>query len=364
MSFTIHASSLARLMKCAGHIKFTDIPNPPQSEAAAEGTAAGEYLAALVEGKIPPAKASNGVEFDVEMAEHAENARKHFTPRTLCEQSSTWQSEHGPTVSCRSDMVHDDEGDTLHLIDYKYGYTVVEEFENWQLLSYAIGETMKRGKLYAQYNLSILQPRAHHGDGPFRTWVITGEQLTEYKAKIEARIKQVLDGDESLVTGSHCKYCKVAEAGRCGAFNKAAVNALEVITEKQIDVHLTDEQIAREYEVFSRISDLLDIKLKSLSDLLKERLQAGHAVGDYTLSPTGGRRAWKDGLTPDSISMMTGINKDLLCNLISPAQFEKMIGKQADLMANLTFKQGGGFKITKGKTTKQLAKSFAGLKGE
>jgi hypothetical protein len=364
MSFKIHSSALARLMKCAGVIKFDNLPAYVQAEVAAEGEAAGEFLTCMVEGRTPPTKAANGMQFDMEMADHAERELQRFPKGTQCEQACSWVSENGVQVSGRSDFMWETDATTLNITDYKYGFTLVDQFENYQLLSYAIGETIKRGKLYDFYNLSILQPRAfHEGDGTFRTWRITGQQLIEYKEKIEARFTEIIAGNESLVTGEHCKYCRVAEAGRCGAFNRAAINAVDVITTRQIDIQMSNEEIAQQYELFNRISDLLDIKLKSLGEQLKEKLQAGEAVGDYSLAPTGGRRVWKDGLNAETISVMTGIDKNLLNSLISPAQFEKIIGKQPELLSNFTAKIGGGFKVVKGKSTKQLATAFAGIKG-
>lgn len=366
MSFKVHASNLHRIMKCAGVIKFTDLPPYKESEAAMEGTAAGEVLALLINNDTERGltHASNGVLFDQEMVDHAVRLAQ-LLPQGPghTEQDATWISDRGVTVSGRSDVAWQN-GETMHVVDYKYGYSIVESFENWQLLSYAIGETVKRGKLFDHYELSILQPRAYHEAGEFRTWRITGLELIQYKEQIEKRLNAMLEGEESLVTGPHCKYCKVAEAGRCGAFNQAAINMVEVITEKQIDMRMTNDQIAKEYELFSRMSDLLKIKLDSLSEQLKEKLQAGEAVGDYQLAPTGGRRVWKSGLTADSIAAFTGLDRNTLTELISPAKFEKAIGKQPDLLNNFTVKVGGGFKITKGKSTKQLATVFAGIKGE
>lgn len=364
MSFKIHSSALFRLMKCAGVIKFQDLPEYVQGEAAAEGEAAGEFLACLIEGKTPPVRAANGLEFDIEMADHAERELQRFPKGTQVEQVCSWESETGVKVSGRSDIMWESNETTLDIVDYKYGFTLVEAVENYQLLSYAIGETLKRSKLYDSYNLSILQPRAYHeGAGVFRTWRITGQELIAYKEKIEKRFAEIIAGNESLVTGEHCKYCRVAEAGRCGAFNRAAINAVDVITTRQIDTHLSNQQIAQQYELFARISDLLDIKMKSLGEMLKEKLQAGEAVGDYSLAPSGGRRVWKDGLNADTISMMTGIDKNLLTSLISPAQFEKIVGKQPELLSNFTAKVGGGFKVVKSKSLKQIATAFAGIKG-
>ena len=54
MSFKIHSSALARIMKCAGYVKFKDLPAYVQGESAAEGEAAGEFLTCLVETKSLP----------------------------------------------------------------------------------------------------------------------------------------------------------------------------------------------------------------------------------------------------------------------------------------------------------------------
>ena len=66
--------------------------------------------------------------------------------------------------------LYDQAEKTLYVTDLKYGYEIVEPFENWQALAYAAGVAALPGMVPDKVVITIVQPRAPHRRGPIRTW--------------------------------------------------------------------------------------------------------------------------------------------------------------------------------------------------
>ena len=63
----------------------------------------------------------------------------------------------------------------LHIFDYKYGWGVVEAFENKQGVCYYAGIIDELGipDEHLRVHIHIIQPRPYHWGGPVRTWETT-----------------------------------------------------------------------------------------------------------------------------------------------------------------------------------------------
>lgn len=124
-----------------------------------------------------------------------------------------------------SDIVIEDPA-CLTVADLKYGRGVVEvESEkdgfNPQLMIYLVGAVEKYGPREA-YRLVILQPRAHHPDGPIREVYLSHLALVEFKVHLlKALEANYLKG--SLVAGDHCrKWCRALAI--CPAVKEQAIS--------------------------------------------------------------------------------------------------------------------------------------------
>jgi len=148
----IRCSKLARPMVCAGFM-FLDTPEPEAGEAGKEGTAAGEYLEAMLTGKPIGISASNGVYITDDMKFYltpiAQDVISRAASPILCEQRIDWQTQSGIWIRGRYDMAFVDKQGRLCIEDLKYGWGIVEVKENWQLIGYAIG--VQRRKLGRQF---------------------------------------------------------------------------------------------------------------------------------------------------------------------------------------------------------------------
>lgn len=350
-------------MVCAGYVYMEDLPDLTLDEHAAdEGTAAGEYLENLLTKKPMGDTAANGVFFDDDMKFHATNVYNHIMSRTseqvLCETRIDWQTRSGIWIKGQYDAAFVDNNGVLCIEDLKYGYGIIEVEQNWQLLGYAIGECIRRGKAFEKISLKIHQPRPHHEDGEHREWLLTYAELLEQKEKIEDRMQEIVNGRRDLQTSSACRYCEAAPEA-CPAFSRLFYRALEVTTEFVQD-SLTDEELARQLDQVKRAEEVIKIKKDSLTELGVSRIKEGKIIPGYVQTNKYSNRTWKSGISPESIKVMTGIDP-VETKFMTPAKVEKM-GVDKTLVKQLVEKRFVGVKLEKKDSSKIGNKIFGNEK--
>lgn len=348
---SINASGLSRVMNCAGSLSFKDLPEELPSEKAKEGVAAGEYLEHLInKNENIPIHARNGVNFDEDMKFYAQTIHQEIRERAgdgeiICENKVNWQTHSGIWIKARLDASFVC-GTVLYIDDYKYGWGLVEAKENWQLLAYGIGEVIKRNVSFSEVVLRIHQPRPHHEDGVTREWRISYSELLKYKDTIEKRMTEIVQGEDSLVSGDQCRYCRASAV--CPAFNKAFYRGVDVIHEF-IQDNITEKELSFQLDLLDRVTDILKIKKSSLETLAVHRIQNGKLITNWVSEETFGHRKWKKGISPDVIKTLTG--KDILQkSMMSPAKAEKM-GIAKDFIASLVERPFAGQKLKRRNTT-------------
>jgi hypothetical protein len=344
----IRCSKLARYMQCAGYA-FLKVEELPAGEPAREGTAAGEWLTSLLLKHPIGTVATNGVYITDEMKFYttpiAENILSRAKDTVLSEVRIDWLTRSGIWIRGQYDAAFEDARGYLCIEDLKYGWGIIDVFENWQLIGYAIGEVIRRGKAFSHISFKIHQPRPHHEDGYSREWIITWEQLLEYKEKIELRMIEIANGKNDLQTGKYCKYCPGAGEA-CVAFNRLFYKSIEVSTQFFQD-SLNEEQIAAQLDIVKRAQEVLKIKSDSLVDLGNSRIRAGKIIPGYVQVNTYSDRQWKSGVSPESIKIMTSGKYDVIeKTFMSPAKAEKM-GVSKKLIQELSSSRVTGVKLQK-----------------
>lgn len=100
-------------------------------------------------------------------------------------------------------------GDTLHVVDFKYGQGVpVEAKDNPQLSLYALGAYAGYGIFYPieQVVLHIVQPRA----GGISTARTSLKELLDWGESIKPTAQMAWDGNGEYRQGEHCRFCRAA----------------------------------------------------------------------------------------------------------------------------------------------------------
>lgn len=321
MTTIIRGSSMARFMSCNGHLSFSNLKEE-ESDYAKEGTAAHEYLEQLFKGGPTIAQASNGVQIDDDMRAFAEKYVSIIPPHAFSEVEINFNVATGLDVKGHVDYHWIDRAtNTLYVMDYKYGHRLVEVENNWQLMTYAIGLLF----MYSTVNfdkivLMIVQPRAHHMDGPVRTTNTTVAELEQKYNLIRTQAEKYLAGP-TLVTSSSCRYCPAAKEA-CPAFNTAFHNAIDDVKSFTIPDSIGNESLAQMLKTYERIEDIFKIKSDALKDLAKERLLSNEIIPGYAAVKQYGHRKWVKDLKPETFKAMTGFDMTKTVNK-SPADMEK-----------------------------------------
>jgi hypothetical protein len=348
-------------MNCKGFAQMTELPPNETNAAAEEGTAAGELLQAMIEQRtLKPnvtGVAKNGVRFDSDMYFHLTPIAQGILSNNVtvnCEMRVDWMAH--PTINIRGQFdIAYVKGDTLYIEDLKYGWKIVDVYENWQLIGYAIGTLMQLPERPKQIQFTIHQPRPHHEDGNSRSWLISIDELTDYYMRISETMMAIAQGSRELVTGKHCKYCPAA-ANRCPAISRSLYSGISEVMYGFKQDDLTESEIADQLRLLEEVANVVKIKQDSLSDLACMHLKAGKLIPGYGLEERFGDRSWKSDVTPEAIEVLTGL-RIVEQTIMSPAKAEKL-GVDKKLVKDLVERKFLGLKAKKVNFEKDAEKIF------
>ena len=180
--------------------------------------------------------------------------------------------------------LYDAKADTLHIIDLKYGYRIVEVFENWQLLCYASGVCDLLGIAPSKIRLTIVQPRAPHRDGPIRSWDVA--DLDPYIFRLKLSAESALGIGPMTNSGPHCRDCKVLT--KCETARRAAFNAMDVIG----GLHTVGGESWYELYLLERAAKIVEHRITALREEIKARLLKGERIERYMLQDTRSNKNW------------------------------------------------------------------------
>lgn len=363
----ISADELPRFMMCNGsRLLSGEIPTtaPTDTTARDEGTAA-HYMATVafsgqhtVE-ELVDRKAPNGTYMTSDMAEHVtaynEILRSHafmigVEIDTSHDASPNW------AIKGRCDFAGLKTESHLHIVDFKYGYRIVEPDENWTLISHAIGVLKQHQQLKIDHvSLSIFQPRPYHPEGKLRTVTMEARELND--AFQTLNLKLVNPSDE-LRTSNHCGYCPAM--AQCPAARLAQFNAIDA-SETVYSDEINNDVLTQTLETLYRAQDMLEQRLKAFEELAKYRIKGGQVVKNYSVEMGLGHTRWKEGLTPELLNALTGKNLEAR-KLVTPAE-AKRLGVDPEVIKPLTERPSTGIKLVRIDANKKAARIFEGKKG-
>lgn len=298
-------SSAARRMACPGSRAMEErYGRDEKSEASIEGELAHE-LAALY------AKAYNqgGIEFvdykDGEYTEEMDDCAREYG--RIIDTFIDEEDLHIESPVYMNDTIHPEMWGTpdawgiitaylgagisstiLHIFDYKYGFTPVEAYENWQLLAYACGLVVMHYHTTDIY-LHIIQPRDYISGNKHKMWHLTAQELMSYKQRLIASEALAMSPNAPLIVSDQCKYCKARYA--CPALQQAAFGATEVAHRSPIP-NLTPKELGTELKFLHDAQELLNYRVTALEAEAEHLLMSGERVDNYELKHTESRLMW------------------------------------------------------------------------
>lgn len=249
---------------------------------------------------------------------------------------------------------------TLVIGDLKFGRGVaVDAKGNTQLRYYGSGAAHPdvlvplceaHGMEFAgveRVELTIVQPRAYHPDGPIRQDVVSYADLVEWaRTTLYDGVKTAMeDNGQTLSAGSHCRFCPVLascekpqEVSRqvaAAAFaNTPPENVpFDEVLDPDADadlpgVHISDAKLA---ELLDKI-ELLEPWMRALRQMAQDRLEAGRDVPGWKVVPKRALRRWADEDDAEVLASLAnaGLHEDQYSTTkpLTPAQVERKVGRK------------------------------------
>ena len=353
----LFGSTSYRTLQCPAHLQLgKDIPEPPQSEAAAEGS----MLHALCEDILKNDDGLYHFRKDyLALTDDQKNIVDTYVGlvRELADDTSAlrveWFASHPhihPEWFGTADAVVLN-SPRLTIVDLKCGRIPVEIYEqgtfrpNPQVGFYALNvlEDMEPAQraLYAEIELIIVQPR----EGGIKRAVFTRDDLDELKERLLVSADEAEGEDPTAVVGPACHFCKVKPV--CPKY------AEHIQREAMMDFAQEDGDTAKLTPLqLERVLAVADMAIEWGNAVKAEgqlRLERGENVQGWQLVPKKARRDWIDQKEAGISLLKQGMSSlDIYpVVVISPAQAE-VIAKQKKIkldLSDLTENISSGLKI-------------------
>lgn len=238
--------------------------------------------------------------------------------------------------------------DTLRVWDYEFGRGIVEAFENWQLLDYAIGILGDAYLPETALELIVVQPRAYHRDGPVRRWRIRAGDIGPYFLRLrESAALATGPKPPALVTTEGCENCRGRHA--CEALQRAAYRAADK-AEQFGAFDLSGHALGLELRELRRAQAVLKARVSGLEEEAAARIKKGERVAFWMMGSTPGRLAWTKPLEEVLVlGQVLGLNLAKEPDAITPTQAlaaAKAAKLPAELFDAYTVRPSGAVKLS------------------
>lgn len=330
---------------CAAHPLFaSEVPETPPSDPAREGTCAAWVAECVLRGDahscidLVDRIHDNGWIVTYEMAyivqQYVDHVRSH-----IAETGGHISTEQFVVICEYIKGTFDSStltffGDTMVIDDLKYGFDIVEVFENPQVILYGAGEYLRLGKPshIKKVQLGIYQPRAFHHLGVYRTWTMGIDELMERAQDLVNKGALCQQPNPVATPGNHCRRCEAATI--CEALAHSIYKLSGQVIESQHRRELSKSELENEMSVLDMLQKLIKARYNALQPIAEHHLKREGFRGFY-MKPRAGHRKFKEHATPFVIKALTGVNP-VKEELISPADLEKE-GVPANIVKSLAY---------------------------
>ncbi len=215
------------------------------------------------------------------------------------------------------------EGNTLHVIDFKYGQGVAVSAENNpQMMLYALGIYEANSIIYDIKNvvLTIIQPRLDS----ISEWNISIEDLIKWGNEVVVpKAEDAFAGIGDFIPGEYCRFCKAK--GECRARAEANLQAIEI--RKTVDKNLLAND-----EIGVILKQCLDVEdwLKDLRETALNKILNGEKIEGWKAVEGRSNRTITDVDKAFEILEDEGFDEAVLYERkpISLTELEKLVGKK------------------------------------
>lgn len=224
-------------------------------------------------------------------------------------------------------------GDTLHVIDFKYGKGVIVNPEhNPQLMLYGLGALDAYGMLYNPTHivLTIFQPRAE-GD-TVKEWEISRDELVNWGVfTVRPAAETAFAGKGEFKSGNWCRFCRAKAQCRARAGTNTALEDFGAPNSKTETGGFPKPPLLTDAEVGDVLQRGMDLE-KWLSDLKEYALSAvlaGKDIPGWKAVEGRSRRTFDDIEKAFDDIKAAGVDEAMLYERkpLTLAAVEKVLGK-------------------------------------
>lgn len=306
-------------MKCHGSHKAQQLhPGPPGelSQSKLEGRACHEVAQKLFRNEpfsdIVGSLSQDGIVITQELFEAAREyyndvwgyCNKHSIRREemVVEKPVAWWTD--DSIAIPDVWVYEPKECTLVLWDGKFGHSLVEVYEHWPLLIYAISvvKLLKQdGLVVDEIELRIVQPRGFHKDGTVRSWRLSPSELEEYERHLTCSMWEVLSDSPTCTPGPQCKKCTAR--ANCDALQRTGYDDIDYVN--SLSTHtLSGHSLGVELKLLQRAQEMIKMRLSGLEEQALHEIKQGQHVPYFAAKPTYGRKRWKKEIPVEQVIMM------------------------------------------------------------
>lgn len=244
----------------------------------------------------------------------------------------------------------------LHIWDFKWGFGVVEVFENDQLVDYAAGclseQNERRGnaglpaisETDIEIVMRIVQPRAYHPDGPIREWRVKATDLRDHVFALSMAADEATgDNPQCKPAASACEHCSARHA--CEALQRAAYQGMD-IARRAHSVEMSPLAVGLELRLMREARSLIEARESGLEQQIESMIRNGQRVPHWTMRPGQTREKWVDGKDIEIIALgqLYGVDVAKPPEAITPGQ-AKAKGLPAEVVAAYSLRPPGVMKL-------------------
>ncbi|TZE81984.1 DUF2800 domain-containing protein [Calorimonas adulescens] len=211
-------------------------------------------------------------------------------------------------------------GDTLHIIDFKYGKGVpVSAEDNPQMKLYALGALSAYSILYSikKVKMSIVQPRLDS----ISEWEISAADLLAWGESIKPIAQKAFNGEGDYVPGEHCRFCRAKALCRARAEFNMSLESYNMMKPPIISNQEVGEILIKAQDLVKWVKDLEEY---ALSECL-----AGNDIPGWKAIEGRSVRQFTDQEAAFKVLMANGIDEAMLYERkpLTLASVEKLLGK-------------------------------------
>lgn len=333
-------------------------PDTSDPTAAAEGTASHWAYEEMIRGNVvaPGQITPEGTVLTLEMIEGAElmvltvNEIRNSNPdatRIHVEEYLAAPRIHMENGGTPDTWLYSPAQQKAWVVEYKYGWELVEVFENRQLANQAAGvagalELNGLSEQNTSLEMVVVQPRAHHRDGPVRRWRVLFSDLRALWNKLELAAEVACGAVPLAQPGPQCKHCSGRHA--CDTLKRDAYRSAALI-EDLSPLELPPDAAALELHHLRAAAAVLASRISGLEGQIEGLLSVGQAVPGWTLEHTPGREQWT--LPAEQViamGQMLGVNIAKPVEPLTPLQARKA-GMLADVVNANCERKAGSVKL-------------------